>query len=153
MIAVFGLVRGLELRLEQGSAQRVASRFVSMGAKKKEKSSGAPSGGGGGGGGRRTANAEVRQKSPAEFFAENKAIAGFDNAGKALYTTVRELVENGLDSAEAANALPDISVHMSVIGVVVSVGFTSAVFVQVLLLFFDRLGLDRLLLVLGDSVE
>jgi DNA topoisomerase VI subunit B len=34
-----------------------------------------------------------RQKSPAEFFSDNAAIAGFDNPGKSLYTTVRELVE------------------------------------------------------------
>jgi len=48
-------------------------------------------------------------KSPAEFFAENQNIAGFDNAGKALYTTIREFVENGLDAAESAGRLPDIS--------------------------------------------
>jgi DNA topoisomerase-6 subunit B len=30
--------------------------------------------------------AEIQvQKSPAEFFAENQAIAGFDNLGKSLY--------------------------------------------------------------------
>ena len=33
-------------------------------------------------------------KSPAEFFAENQAIAGFDNLGKSLFTTIRELIEN-----------------------------------------------------------
>ncbi|WMV37571.1 hypothetical protein MTR67_030956, partial [Solanum verrucosum] len=37
---------------------------------------------------------------PAEFFADNKNIAGFDNPGKCLYTTMRELVENALDSAD-----------------------------------------------------
>ncbi|KAJ7980726.1 DNA topoisomerase 6 subunit B [Quillaja saponaria] len=42
----------------------------------------------------------LKQKSPAEFFAENKNIAGFDNPGKCLYTTVREFVENSLDSAD-----------------------------------------------------
>jgi len=47
-------------------------------------------------------------KSPAEFFAENQAIAGFDNMGKSLYTTIRELVENSLDACESANVLPDI---------------------------------------------
>eukprot|EP00743_Colponemidia_sp_Colp-15_P007906 GILK01008563.1.p1 GENE.GILK01008563.1~~GILK01008563.1.p1 ORF type:complete len:674 (-),score=141.04 GILK01008563.1:230-2227(-) len=52
----------------------------------------------------------VKSKSPAEFFAENQNIAGFDNAGKALYTTVRELVENSLDAAEAVNVLPEIVV-------------------------------------------
>jgi signal transduction histidine kinase len=47
-------------------------------------------------------------KSPAEFFAENQAIAGFDNMGKSLYTTIRELVENSLDACECVNVLPDI---------------------------------------------
>lgn len=49
---------------------------------------------------------KLQQKSPAEFFAENKNIAGFDNPGKCLYTTIRELVENALDSAESISTLP-----------------------------------------------
>lgn len=89
-------------------------------------------------------------KSPAEFFAENKNIAGFDNVrgragrgggarahprrararaphpprlplsapclqpGKCLYTTIRELVENALDSAEAISMLPAIDITMCV---------------------------------------
>ncbi|KAJ4755073.1 DNA topoisomerase 6 subunit B [Rhynchospora pubera] len=52
----------------------------------------------------------LKQKSPAEFFAENKNIAGFDNPGKSLYTTVREFVENSLDSAESISELPSIEV-------------------------------------------
>ena len=37
------------------------------------------------------AGGEVQlSKSPAEFFAENQAIAGFDNMGKSLYTSIRE---------------------------------------------------------------
>ncbi|CAH1437993.1 unnamed protein product [Lactuca virosa] len=52
----------------------------------------------------------LKQKSPAEFFAENKNIAGFDNPGKSLYTTVRELVENALDSAESIAELPLVEV-------------------------------------------
>ncbi|KAG0600568.1 hypothetical protein M758_11G044100 [Ceratodon purpureus] len=52
----------------------------------------------------------LKQKSPAEFFSENKNIAGFDNPGKSLYTTVRELVENALDSAESIAELPIIEV-------------------------------------------
>lgn len=52
----------------------------------------------------------LTQKSPAEFFAENKNIAGFDNPGKSLYTTVRELVENALDSTESVGELPVIEV-------------------------------------------
>lgn len=52
----------------------------------------------------------LKQKSPAEFFAENKNIAGFDNPGKSLYTTVRELVENSLDSAESISELPVVEI-------------------------------------------
>ena len=80
------------------------------------------------------------QKSPAEFFADNKNIAGFDNVGaakhssnthsaccvpdaqhavlplvqpgKSLYTSMRELVENSLDAAESINQLPNIEVAM-----------------------------------------
>ncbi|MBA0752700.1 hypothetical protein Gogos_001505 [Gossypium gossypioides] len=54
----------------------------------------------------------VCAESPAEFFAENKNIAGFDNPGKCLYTTVRELVENALDSAEAISELPVIEITL-----------------------------------------
>ncbi|KAL0222550.1 hypothetical protein RCL1_002404 [Eukaryota sp. TZLM3-RCL] len=52
----------------------------------------------------------LRFKSPAEFFSENKNIAGFDTAGRSLYTTVREFVENSLDAAESVPVLPDIDV-------------------------------------------
>ena len=55
---------------------------------------------------------QVRQKSPAEFFSENQIIAGFDNPGKSLYTSIRELVENSLDAAEAIGVLPDIELEV-----------------------------------------
>jgi hypothetical protein len=56
---------------------------------------------------------EIQQsKSPAEFFAENQSIAGFDNAGKSLYTTLRELIENSLDACESVNVLPDVFVNI-----------------------------------------
>ncbi|ESW22398.1 hypothetical protein PHAVU_005G150500 [Phaseolus vulgaris] len=58
----------------------------------------------------------LKQKSPAEFFAENKNIAGFDNPGKSLYTTVRELVENSLDSAESMSELPVVEITIEEIG-------------------------------------
>ncbi|XP_002981289.2 DNA topoisomerase 6 subunit B isoform X1 [Selaginella moellendorffii] len=58
----------------------------------------------------KTQDPALKQKSPAEFFSENKNIAGFDNPGKSLYTTVRELVENALDSAESIAELPTIEV-------------------------------------------
>nr|KAJ0226461.1 hypothetical protein LSAT_V11C100048460 [Lactuca sativa] len=60
---------------------------------------------------------DLNQKSPlvfseslAEFFAENTNIAGFDDPGKSLYSTVRELVENALDSAESIQELPLVEV-------------------------------------------
>ena len=60
-----------------------------------------------------TNNGEVQiQKSPAEFFAEHQAIAGFDNAGKSLFTSLRELVENGLDAAESIAELPQIDIEL-----------------------------------------
>lgn len=65
---------------------------------------------------RGSSDARLKFKSPAEFFAENKNIAGFDNPGKSLYTTIRELVENGLDAAEAMGALPDVRVVVERIG-------------------------------------
>ncbi|KAL2487876.1 DNA topoisomerase 6 subunit B [Forsythia ovata] len=58
----------------------------------------------------------LKQKSPAEFFADNKNIAGFDNPGKSLYTTVRELVENSLDSAESISELPVVEITIEDIG-------------------------------------
>ncbi|CAA2965583.1 DNA topoisomerase 6 subunit B isoform X1 [Olea europaea subsp. europaea] len=58
----------------------------------------------------------LKQKSPAEFFADNKNIAGFDNPGKSLYTTVRELVENSLDSAESISELPIVEITIEEIG-------------------------------------
>lgn len=61
-------------------------------------------------------SSKLKFKSPAEFFAENKNIAGFDNPGKSLYTTIRELVENGLDAAEAMDTLPDVFVSVERIG-------------------------------------
>ena len=60
-----------------------------------------------------TSRGEVlRFKSPAEFFSENKNIAGFDNPGKSLYTTIRELVENSLDACESISVLPDIEISV-----------------------------------------
>ncbi|KAL7615893.1 hypothetical protein Lser_V15G04459 [Lactuca serriola] len=52
----------------------------------------------------------VVSETLAEFFAENKNIAGFDNPGKSLLSTVRELVENALDSAESIGELPRVEV-------------------------------------------
>ncbi|XP_030458646.1 DNA topoisomerase 6 subunit B [Syzygium oleosum] len=65
---------------------------------------------------RKAKDSVLKQKSPAEFFAENKNIAGFDNPGKSLYTTVRELVENSLDSAESISELPAVEITIEEIG-------------------------------------
>ena len=58
------------------------------------------------------AAATLRTKSPAEFFSENQNIAGFDNPGKSLYTTIREFVENSLDASEAIGVLPEIELSV-----------------------------------------
>lgn len=50
--------------------------------------------------------------SPAEFFYRNRQMAGFGNPTQALYTTVRELVENSLDSCEDARVLPNVDVNI-----------------------------------------
>ena len=50
--------------------------------------------------------------SPADFFYRNRSIAGFDNNMRALYTAVRELVENSLDACEDGGFLPTIDVKL-----------------------------------------
>lgn len=44
--------------------------------------------------------------SPAEFFKRNPELAGFSNPARALYQTVRELIENALDATDVHNLLP-----------------------------------------------
>ncbi|MHA2135252.1 MAG: DNA topoisomerase VI subunit B [Candidatus Thorarchaeota archaeon] len=56
--------------------------------------------------------AEFRSLSPAEFFYRNRHMAGFGNPVQATFTTVRELVENSLDSCEDASRLPFIRVRV-----------------------------------------
>jgi DNA topoisomerase VI B subunit len=58
-------------------------------------------------------SSKLKSKTPAEFFAEHQNIAGFDNPGKSLYTTIREFVENGLDASEAVRVLPEIKLTVS----------------------------------------
>lgn len=87
-------------------------KFATMSSSRKSTGGGR---GGGKGGSSKSGNKkdEIQQsKSPAEFFAENQSIAGFDNAGKSLYTTLRELIENSLDACESVNVLPDIAVDI-----------------------------------------
>jgi len=42
---------------------------------------------------------KIVRRSAADFFQDNKAIAGFDNSMRVVFTSIRELVENGLDAA------------------------------------------------------
>jgi len=57
--------------------------------------------------------AKQREISVAEFFERNRQILGFDNLQRALLTTVKEGVDNGLDASEEAGVLPDILVEIS----------------------------------------
>ncbi|MDW8048133.1 MAG: DNA topoisomerase VI subunit B [Nitrososphaerota archaeon] len=50
--------------------------------------------------------------SPADFFYRNKEIAGFTNPARAIFTAIRELVENSLDAARE-DVLPDIYIRLS----------------------------------------
>lgn len=50
--------------------------------------------------------------SPSEFFYRNRDLAGFSNPSRALYTSVRELVENSLDACEQESILPDVTVKI-----------------------------------------
>jgi DNA topoisomerase-6 subunit B len=50
--------------------------------------------------------------SPAEFFYRNRQMAGFGNPTQAVYSTVRELVENSLDSCDDAQTHPLIDIEI-----------------------------------------
>ncbi|MFB0559745.1 MAG: DNA topoisomerase VI subunit B [Candidatus Lokiarchaeia archaeon] len=50
--------------------------------------------------------------SAADFFYRNRDIAGFDNPTRAIYTAVRELVENSLDACEDGGIIPELKVIM-----------------------------------------
>ena len=57
---------------------------------------------------------EVFQEiSAADFFYRNRDIAGFTNPTRAIYSTIRELVENSLDACETRQIPPDIYVRIS----------------------------------------
>ena len=53
-----------------------------------------------------------KEISVAEFFERNKHILGFGNQTRALITSVKEGVDNGLDACEEAGILPDIYVEI-----------------------------------------
>jgi DNA topoisomerase-6 subunit B len=56
---------------------------------------------------------EFQEISPADFFYRNRDIAGFTNPARALYSTVRELVENSLDACESVGVLPSIYIRLT----------------------------------------
>ncbi len=58
------------------------------------------------------AREKIIERSAAEFFEANKAIAGIDNPTRSTYTSIRELVENALDAAEKGGFLPDIQIKI-----------------------------------------
>jgi len=51
-----------------------------------------------------------KEISVAEFFERNKHILGFGNPTRALVTSVKEAVDNGLDACEEVGILPEINV-------------------------------------------
>jgi DNA topoisomerase-6 subunit B len=57
--------------------------------------------------------AAQREISVAEFFAKNRHLLGFDNANKALLTSVREAVDNALDACEEAGILPEVRIEIA----------------------------------------
>src|SRR3972149_3309309 len=57
----------------------------------------------------------IQHRSAADFFHDNKAIAGFDNSMRVVFTSVRELVENGLDAAEKIQKLPSLFVKIEIL--------------------------------------
>lgn len=53
--------------------------------------------------------------SPAEFFKRNPELAGFSNPARAMYQTIRELVENSLDATDVHKILPSIKIVIDLI--------------------------------------
>ncbi len=51
--------------------------------------------------------------SAADFFYRNRDIAGFTNPARAIFSSIRELVENSLDAAEHSGKPPDIFIRLS----------------------------------------
>jgi DNA topoisomerase-6 subunit B len=60
----------------------------------------------------KTIDASFGSISPAEFFYRNRQMAGFGNPTQAVYSTIRELVENSLDSCDDARTYPLIDIEI-----------------------------------------
>ncbi len=52
------------------------------------------------------ANLTYQSISPSDFFYRNREIAGFSNPSRAIYSAIRELLENSLDACEAYGEPP-----------------------------------------------
>jgi DNA topoisomerase-6 subunit B len=63
-----------------------------------------------------TSGTQVTEVSPAQWFHRNRELAGFTNPSRALFVSVRELVENALESAEVAGVAPKVVVNLSQVG-------------------------------------
>jgi DNA topoisomerase-6 subunit B len=51
--------------------------------------------------------------SPSDFFYRNREIAGFSNPSRAIYASVRELLENALDACERQRVPPNIFLRLT----------------------------------------
>ncbi len=51
--------------------------------------------------------------SPADFFYRNRDIAGFTNPARAIFSSIRELIENALDASDLSNVPPEIYIRLS----------------------------------------
>ena len=54
--------------------------------------------------------------SPADFFYRNRDIAGFTNPARAIFSSIRELVENALDASDQMRVPSDVYVRLSLDG-------------------------------------
>jgi DNA topoisomerase-6 subunit B len=59
------------------------------------------------------AQATFEEISASDFFYRNRDIAGFTNPSRAIFASIRELVENSLDATESLKIPPDIYVRLS----------------------------------------
>jgi DNA topoisomerase-6 subunit B len=57
-------------------------------------------------------DSKARTASAAVFFNDNRSIAGFGNSMRAVFTAVRELVENSLDASEKRGTTPIIDIKL-----------------------------------------
>ncbi|MEM0480676.1 MAG: DNA topoisomerase VI subunit B [Candidatus Aenigmatarchaeota archaeon] len=55
---------------------------------------------------------KIKEISISEFFEKNRHLLGYENPAKALYTVVKEFVDNSIDACLEARILPDIYVKI-----------------------------------------